>query len=173
MATRSTGSVLLFTAIAAASMIACSVTSTETPTGGTKNGTSSSSSSSGSSGSTTSSSSSGGEETTPTNAATCGAKSGYEACMDCCTGGKPEAVKAGQEAFRTCLCGTSGACKTECATDLCATDEANAQESQACADCLKNKGQSCIESADTACEADADCKAATACADAAKCEEKE
>lgn len=92
--------------------------------------------------------------------------------MDCCSGGKPDAVKAGATAYNACLCGPSGACKTECATDLCSTDESG-QASQACEDCLKTKEQPCIDEADTACEADDACKAVSACADAAKCEDKE
>lgn len=151
-------------------LVACSGANAPTGTSSGASGaddtnekTSSSSSSSGS----TSSSSSGSTTTTAAGVdpAQCKGK-GDQACFDCCTADDVDATKAADDAFGSCVCGANGVCRTECATDIC-SDDPNAQPTQACETCLKQKAGGCKTAATSACDADPKCKAAVACLQAA------
>ena len=158
-----TRSLLLASSLVALALVACTVDATNTG---------------GSSGSTASgdkkSSSTGGSETTDppsstttsADTATCAAKPDLDTCIECCAGGDETAFKVADDAFQACACGATGVCKTECAADYCTGDKTK-EPSQSCLDCLDTKAASCDESASTACQGDAKCKAASACAKSA------
>jgi hypothetical protein len=118
----------------------------------------STSSGSTSSGGSTSSSGSSGTPTGPDTAAC--SKLGADACFDCCFKGVD--TTAMDNAYQTCMCGATGACKTECGNNACT----GGQPSAACNTCAQSaKAQVCDDAAQTACDADTGCKAASACAE--------
>lgn len=134
-----------------------------------QNTSSSSSSSSSSSGSTTTP-----DDKTPKSdpsGGKCAAETKQEACFTCCAP-DPAVFDAEIKAFDDCACGTNGGagvCKTQCGNDFCKNPDA--QPSAACEACLQGATQ-CETAAQTACDANAGCKAAYACAEASKCFDK-
>lgn len=70
-------------------------------------------------------------DTDPTNE-TCAEMSNEQACVDCCDDLHPEGSEIFNAAIEEFFCGTSGVCKTECATTLC---QGQKQVDQGCYDC--------------------------------------
>jgi hypothetical protein len=84
-------------------------------------------------------------------------------CSQCCvqlhSAGQTTAVNA----LTSCACGTSGVCKTQCATEFCA--KANTTAGDACDTCIQNSlspdagAAGCYNQFATACTNDPDCVA--------------
>ena len=137
----------------------------------------SSSSSGGTNTSSSSSSSSGSTPTppggdpqqpnTPAPGGTCAAEANADGCFECCAKGNEAGLDAAYQVFDTCACQTPGVCKAQCGANYCAGQ----QPSAACETCLQG-AQQCGQQADTACAANAQCKAAIDCFDASQCENK-
>ncbi len=132
-----------------------SKSSTSSSSGSTSSSSGSTSSSSGSTSSSSgSTSSSGGPDPSA-----CSKQAG-EACFDCCFQGVD--TSAMDQAYSECMCGATGACKTECGNNACAGKAPSA----ACDTCSQSaKAKKCDDAAVAACDANAGCKAASTCAE--------
>lgn len=104
-----------------------------------------------------------GTPTTPTN--TCSSETTFDACYDCCVT-DPTAMDAGDVVFRQCAC-AANTCRSQCQSNFCS----NQAPTAACEQCLQNQS-ACQQQAETACDADAKCKAATTCLDTSGCDAK-
>lgn len=90
-----------------------------------------------------------------------------DACFQCCDTKNPGGLDVDGQAFGQCACETPGVCAQACGSSYCAGQE----PTQACVTCLQNATQ-CETAAETACNANAACKAALTCIQQSGCEQK-
>jgi hypothetical protein len=95
----------------------------------------------------------------------CAKETTFDACYECCVP-DPTAMDPGDRVFLQCAC-AANACRSQCQSNFCT----NQAPSAACEQCLQNQN-ACQQQADTACAADARCKAASACLDTSDCAAK-
>lgn len=109
-----------------------------------------------------------GGETTPSgDGAACLNKADADGCFSCCDALDPKAFDAANAAADACLCGNTGACKTQCANTACKGSEPD----QACDTCIQSApAAKCEDTFFETCEKDASCAKILACGD--KCAEK-
>lgn len=102
----------------------------------------------------------------------CSAMATGAACGSCCETNHAAGAKVMGDAYFGCLCGSSGACQTQCAKSDCSMDQ-NAPAptpGDACDKCQQQNAPGdgtgkCDKQVDTACNADADCSALMKCYD--------
>jgi len=99
----------------------------------------------------------------------CAAEGTVSACAECCGTGEPSGVNTLNAAIQACACGTTGACASECATEVCASIPAT--EGDACYTCLSAALATtgpCDTPVHTTCTADPSCSAYLSC-ESAEC----
>ena len=115
-----------------------------------------------SSSSSSGSSSGGGGADAAVSDAVCQAMATNAACQQCCVTNHMHGYNTYLTSEMACACGTTGVCKTQCATEFCAS--AQTTQGDACDTCLNNSlsadgGGTCLTPVTNACLADADCLA--------------
>lgn len=98
----------------------------------------------------------------------CAASAGAEQCFQCCDAAFPGGLDVDAQAYGQCVCEAPGVCAQQCATSYCAGQQPTA----ACEQCL-NAATQCEQAAETACNANANCKGAFTCIESSGCEQKQ
>jgi hypothetical protein len=105
------------------------------------------------------------EESTDASANACANEKSKEACSSCCVATHSAGQKVQIGALLTCACEPER-CKTACTDTACASPVAAPSTGSDCEVCLHSSMKpdgGCMESVQTACMNDADCKALAAC----------